>query len=66
MFNDIDGRKRGRKRRVALSLMEPYQRNHYAEFNRTNMIRKYYWNLLMKKFGITPWDTTQTTPPVLP
>lgn len=39
--------------------------DHSAEFNGTNMDRKYYWNLLMKAFGITPWDTTQTTYQVL-
>jgi len=40
--------------------------DHSAEFNGTNMDRKYYWNLLMKAFGLTPWDPTQTTYPVLP
>lgn len=39
--------------------------DHSAQFNGTNMDRKYYWNLLMKAFGITPWDTTQTTYQVL-
>jgi len=42
------------------------QYDHSGEFNGTNMLRKYYWNLLMKTFGFTPIDPSQTSPPVLP
>lgn|GEM_PF-2050235 len=41
------------------------QWDHSAEFNGTNMLRKYYWNMLMKAFGLTPWDPTQTNYQVL-
>ena len=41
------------------------QWDHSAQFNGTNMLRKYYWNLLMKAFGLSPWDLSQTSYQVL-
>lgn len=37
-----------------------HQWDHSAQFNGTNMARRYYWNQLMQVFGIDPWDPNLT------